>query len=208
MFMNKFSKLLLLFIFIPHFVIAGTFDSMFTAVKLDDAKTVVELLRKGGAPDLTDAEGNSLLAVAAREGSERVVKQLLEAGININMPNSRGETALMLAAFHGNLSIASQLLVKGAEPNPVQGWTPLIYAAFQGQIEIAKLNAMTDNGSTALMFAAMGGHEKFVRLLLKSGADASLINQAGKSAIDFALSKSNTDIADLIKRAVDSSIQK
>jgi ankyrin repeat protein len=93
------------------------------------------------------------------------VKQLLEAGININMPNSRGETALMLAAFHGNLSIASQLLVKGAEPNPVQGWTPLIYAAFQGQIEIAKLlinkgakvNAMTDNGSTALMFAAMGG---------------------------------------------------
>jgi hypothetical protein len=69
MFMNKFSKLLLLFIFIPHFVIAGTFDSMFTAVKLDDAKTVVELLRKGVAPDLTGRKRRKRTRSEAASGS-------------------------------------------------------------------------------------------------------------------------------------------
>lgn len=58
------------------------------------------------------------------------------------------------------------------------GWAPLTYAANQGhQVVMSQLlaagarpNSRTDEGSTALHWAAWGGHLAVVRLLLASGA--------------------------------------
>lgn len=58
------------------------------------------------------------------------------------------------------------------------GWAPLTYAANQGREEVvsqllavgARPNSRTDEGSTALQWAAWGGHLAVVRLLLAGGA--------------------------------------
>jgi hypothetical protein len=115
----------------------------------------------------------------------------------------------MIAAFHGNLNVVASLLAKGAEPNPANGWTPLMYAAFKGHTETvrllldnrARVDAVTDNGTSALMLAAMEGHREVVELLLAKGANAKAANASGKSAIDFALSRGNTDIAGMLGQA-------
>ena len=72
---------------------------------------------------------------------------------------------MRLAAFRGHLKASELLVANGAEVN-MSGWTPLAYAAFNGHTDIAKLlvksgadvNAATENGSTALIVAAKGGH--------------------------------------------------
>lgn len=44
----------------------------------------------------------------------------------------------------------------------------------------------TDHGNTALILAATWGHPELVKLLLKIGADASIRNRHGKTALDLA----------------------
>ncbi|MFA7270851.1 MAG: ankyrin repeat domain-containing protein [Sterolibacterium sp.] len=67
----------------------------------------------------------------------------------------------MLAALNGNLQSVSALVAAGAEIDP-KGWTPLIYAVFEGHVEIVNylltldidIDAQSDSGMTALMVAA------------------------------------------------------
>ena len=48
------------------------------------------------------------------------------------------------------------------------------------------------------MMAARGGHIAVIKFLLEEGADASLKNDRGETALDWALQTRNTDIAALI----------
>ena len=117
---------------------AGALEDTLSAIKRDDARTTVGLLARGGDIDTVDAQGFSLLALAAREGSLSVSRLLLGAGAKIEAVNMVGENALMLAALHGHLEIVRALLVAGAATEKV-GWKPLIYAAVKGDIRIARL---------------------------------------------------------------------
>jgi len=65
----------------------------------------------------------------------------------------------------------------------------------------AEINARTENGSTALFFAARFGHIEVIKLLLKNKADPTLANENGDTAIDWALKSDSTDIADLLRAA-------
>jgi ankyrin repeat protein len=103
-----------------------------------------------------------------------------------------------------------KLLVKaGAEINPSVGWTPLSYAAFNGQLDIgaflieqgAQVDARVPNGMTSLMLASRNGHIEIVKLLLASHADIGLKTAEGKTAMDIALEGHQTDIVELFKQA-------
>ena len=99
-------------------------------------------------------------------------------------------------------------MVRGADVNQT-GWTPLHYAASgttpQQTALIALLlehhayiDAESPNGSTPLMLAAQYGTRESVQLLLNEGADTTLKNQLGLSAVDFALRAERKDMADAI----------
>ena len=189
---------------------AGSYEDFFTAIKRDDARTIQQLLARGFDSNTLDPQRQHGLLLAIREPSPKVVKALLAAPkLDLNALNDKGESPLMLAAFNGDLDLASQMIKQGADVNKT-GWTPLHYAATKGHLPLIRLfienhayiDAESPNGSTPLMMASMYGTSEAVKLLLDEGADASLRNQQGLTAIGFAQRASRQDVADMIARAV------
>lgn len=190
---------------VPGMAEAGAYDDFFRAVKSDNAHTIRGLLRRGLDPNLIEPErGDSGLILALREESMQAFEALLNAdGIDVDMRAFNGDTALMIACFKGNMAAVEALLTRGASVTH-SGWTPLHYAAANGSNEIvhlllaraAPLDARSPNNTTPMMMAAWGGHIMTVKLLLDQGADATLKNDQGMSAIDFAVKAGHTDIAE------------
>lgn len=178
-----------------------------SSARLGDTTQLVDLLKAGVAPDTVDEQGNSLLMLAAREGQVPTVKTLLRYKPKVSHRNLAGDSAVMLATLRGDIETVNLLLEAGAEFDH-DGWTPLIYAAFEGHLELverflalgANVNALAPNGSNALMFAARNGHVPVVLRLLKTDIDLEQQNDRGFTAETFALSNKNTDIADLINK--------
>ena len=49
------------------------------------------------------------------------------------------------------------------------------------------------------MMAARGNHVEAAKVLLKNGADPNIRNEWGKTALDWAMSKNNQEVAELLK---------
>lgn len=190
---------------LPGAAHAGAYDDYFRAVKINDDKTVKSLLARGFDPNTIEPErGDTGLILALREKSMDVFEVLLNGnGVDLNVQARNGDNALMIACYNGNRSAVEALLAKGAEVNK-KGWTPLHYAAAIGNNEIVRIlldksayiDAESPNKTTPMMMAARGGHIMTVKLLLDEGADATLKNELGMTAIDFAEKHNHKDIAE------------
>lgn len=190
---------------LPSFARAGAYEDFFRAVKVDDDGKIKSLLRRGLDPNLIEPErGDSGLILALRNDSMKVFNVLLDAhGIDLEVKSHNGDTALMIACYAGNKPAVEALLAKGAQVNK-PGWTPLHYAAANGNNDIVQLlldksayiDAESPNKTTPIMMAARDGHIMTVKLLLDAGADATLKNALGMTAIDFAKAHNQKDIAE------------
>jgi uncharacterized protein len=191
--LKRFISLLLALVLSFWFIqaIAGAYDDVIEAIKRNDVITVRQLIARGVSPDTVDAKGNTLLIIAAREGSIDIVRHLISSHSSISAVNAVGEDAMMHAAIQGHLEIVRYLLVQGADPNK-PGWNALIYAAVKGDVRIARLllaygaaiDATAPNGLTALMMAARDGHTELVGFLLANHANA--MTDAGMGALAMA----------------------
>jgi ankyrin repeat protein len=179
----------------PCVTFADSLSDFFKAVKMDDSTTVSALLQRGLSPNLVEGDrGETGLILALREDSTKVFNVLLNApSVDLEARAKNGDNALMIAAYKGNVAAVKALIAKEAEVNK-QGWTALHYAATIGNDEIVKIlldesayiDAESPNSTTPLMMAARGGHVSTVKLLLDEGADATLKNGIGMTALDFA----------------------
>ncbi len=122
----------------------------------------------------------------------QAVRRLLQKGAGINAPDEYGETPLMSAVVFSHMdsvirghnpTMVKFLLEQGADINArTYGQTPLMVAAFFGDVEIVKLlvgkgadpNIQGDNAITAVQTAADGGHPEVVKLLLAKGGKITL----------------------------------
>ena len=94
-----------------------------------------------------------------------MVTALIEAGADVNSPHADYRyTALFGASARGNKNSVKLLL---AQPG-------------------IKLDVINIDGDTALMAAAEYGHAEIVELLLKAGANASIIDKRGETATSLA----------------------
>lgn len=190
---------------LPMQAYAGAYDDYFQAVKADDVAVVTSLLQRGFDPNTVEPErGDSGLVLAVREKAMKVFAVLLQArGTDVDLKINNGDTALMIAAYTANKQAVAALLTKDAAVNR-SGWTPLHYAAASGDDDIVKMlldkaaipDAPSPNKTTPMMMAARGGHIYVVKTLLDAGADATLKNDAGMTAIDFARQSGNQDIVE------------
>ncbi|MBA4264964.1 MAG: hypothetical protein C0453_07780, partial [Comamonadaceae bacterium] len=154
-------------------------------------------------------EGEHALLIALRSGSVKVANFLLnQNAVKVEVRNRQEESPLMMAALKGQLPLVKRLIERKAEVNK-PGWTPLHYAATNAEpvsVEITRLllehhayiDAASPNRTTPLMMAAHYGHPDVVKLLLEEGADASLKNEKGLSAVDFARGANRPAVADTI----------
>lgn len=190
---------------LPGIALAGAYDDFFRAVKLDDIKSVRSLLQRGFDPNTVDEErGETGLMIALREDANKVLELLLGMkNVDLNARARNGDSALMIAAYKGRFDAVKALLDKGAEPNQT-GWAALHYAAAIGNNQIVQLlldryayiDAESPNQTTPIMMAARGGHILTVKLLLDEGADLTLKNGAGMTALDFARAGGFNDIVE------------
>ena len=205
---NEFVKNVLLVVIFagPGAASAGSYEEFFSAIQRDDPAKVRELLGRGFDANTIDPKGSSGLFLALSEPSPKSAEVLADwSKTDVNRLNANGESALMIAALKGNLQLATKLIDKGADINKT-GWTPLHYAASSGHLPIiallldrsAYIDAESPNRTTPLMMAAMYGSPQAVKLLLQEGADPTLKNQQGLTALQFAQRGNRIDAVEAI----------
>jgi uncharacterized protein len=185
---------------------AGSYEDYFAAIEVDNDKAVVGLLQRGFDPNTLNPNGDHGLILALRAKSLKVASLLIQTpSSQIDVRTLRDETPLMLAALHGLTSVCEQLLARDADVNK-PGWAPLHYAATGGHVAVLRLlldkhayiDASSPNESTPLMMAAMYGNPDAVKVLLEAGADSTIKNSLGLTAIDFARRGGRLDSVELI----------
>jgi ankyrin repeat protein len=183
---------------------------------------VDKLLQAGAYPNAAVETGETALMTASRGGSLGAVEALLTRGADVNAKEpSRGQTALMWAVAQQHPAIVRALIEHGADIHARShvrhvyvnrggrsngeieqgGFTPLLFAARQGDINSAELllaaganvNETAPDGTSALVVAAHSGHGRFARFLLDKGADPNAAD-AGYAALHAAVLRGDPDL--------------
>lgn len=142
---------------------------------------VRRLVLDGTSVDAIDAERRTPLMWAAFNGHTPVAEYLLDAGAEIDAKDGNGRTALMYASSGPFEETVKLLLADGAEVDvqgTLEGFTPLMTAAAEGQVEV-------------------------VRQLLDHGADRSLKDTDGDTALTFAQQNGHTEVVALLEKSPD-----
>jgi uncharacterized protein len=207
-FKKTFKSIVFMGLFLIQFkAYAGSYEDFFKAVQFDNVRTVQTLLQRGFDPNTVNPEGVPALMLAVREPSLKVAELLASwPQTRTEVRNANDESPLMLAALKGYLPLVKKLVANDADVNK-PGWTPLHYAATGGHVPIveflldesAYIDAESPNGTTPLMMAAMYGSPEAVKVLIQAGADLTLKNQLGMTALDFAVRGQRANAQELIE---------
>ncbi|HNR87899.1 MAG TPA: ankyrin repeat domain-containing protein [Spirochaetota bacterium] len=142
------------------------------------------LIGKGAKVDAADEMGFAPLHHAAATGSADVVTLLLAKGADVKLVNKLGENALsMLAGGSGEKFLAIARIL-------VDAGIPLDPQSAQG-------------GATPLIVAATHGNMDLVKLLLAKGADPSIKNAEGKTALALLRGVNNPGVLAQFQRLLD-----
>lgn len=131
------------------------------AVMSGNVSIVRQLLEKGVSIQYND------LTRAINQNRYDALRLLVEYGDDVTLRGTRGQTLLIEAVWarNSNEPIWNLLLENGID-----------------------IDAMSDFGMTALITAVERGRPKLVRFLLEHGADPTIIDKAGKRAVDYIVS--------------------
>jgi ankyrin repeat protein len=154
------------------------------------------------------------LMEAAFTGNLEDVRRLVNDGTPVNAIDTEKRTPLMFASFNGHAPVAEYLLDVGAEidSKDSNGRTALMYASsgpFGETVKLlltrgAEVNVQgTLEGFTSLMTAAAEGQLEVVRHLLDHGADRSLEDTDGDTALTFARQNGHAEVVKLLENPPD-----
>lgn len=205
--------------------------ALMSAAEAGHDAVVKTLLEKNGIEiNAMDSMGYTALMLAAAAGRHEAVKILLKHGdIEVNHENNNGETALMLAIYQDESAVKNILLKNGANEKAIltfcQKQTSLSTGRNQGKFQryfilaahhnwpsvidwlitnhIISVNYALSDGTTALMVAALSGHQEMVQTLLAKGADVNLITKKNGTALMLATKENHLNIVALLLKSKD-----
>lgn len=177
-------------------------------------EAIMTLLANGADPDVVDAALNTPLHHAALCSEPIVAALLLDAGTRINSVNRDGMTALGIACANANWALATFLLDRGALAEVEHAQPAILLAASTAEDDAEgvrlllkrkhKVDARGLLDRTALMAAALAGHQAVAEVLLDAGAQMALRDRNGTNALmEAARSGSVAIIQSLGRRKVD-----
>ncbi len=179
-----------------------------------DVYTTALLLDRGADINRRGAERVTALHLAARKGYLELINLLVERGADLELRQNTQYTPLMVAVQYGRLDATKHLVALGAEldAKTSANTTPLAIAVWRGNAEIMRYlidaGANVDvviniNNDSLLMGAVQGGHVEAAALLLDSGADVSLRNKRGKTALNLSKDSGNEAMIRLLTSRTD-----
>lgn len=176
--------------------------SLDIAIKSHMTMRAKELIDQGGVNgdlELRNSEGYSPLHLAITLKDYEIARYLLDKGANPNAYHPQGWSILHTATDLQNAKAVKLLLKAGANPHAKitstlrrdYGWNCLHGATRDGNTEIAtillnhglNLNSTTPDGQTPLMIAIEYKKVNMIEFLVKRGANLSLKDKWGSSAV-------------------------
>jgi hypothetical protein len=174
---------------------------------------------KAGIPvDSSDASGRTALMIATHANAIDAARVLIEAGADVNAKDRLHDSPYLYAGAEGRLEILKMTVAAGADLKAVNryGGTALIPAAHHGHVEVVRylLTTKTDIdhvnflGWTALLEAVILGdggptYQEIVDLLLKAGAETSIGDKEGVTALEHARLRGQAEITRLLEKAAE-----
>lgn len=204
---------------------SGQLSASFSTIeKYEEAlkRMALDILRRGA--NINSPSGMlSILSVAEALNDEEILNHCRAGAETANDLNS---TPFLLAAERGDAAALKVLLGKGARINKREFFhstTPLMMAcqgpggedepwlagaqliaqevAVRFLIEQgAEIDAVSDNGNTAIGNAVRRGNASIVRILLDSGAKATEALPRGQSLLELAKARGHADIVDILDK--------
>lgn len=176
---------------------------LFEGAQQGQVKAVELLLKSGAKIDATNKHTQTPLYEAVRNGKAVIAGLLLKHGANPNVCSEGTAFApLHYAAMRGDSDLLNALLEAGSQVDAKGEFnaTPLHMAAAHGQpraverllVAGADVNAKTEKGQTPLHFAVTFGYTNTAEVvsdLLGHGADPSIVDANGLTALDIAKKK-------------------
>ncbi len=200
---------------------------LYLACENGNAALVRRLLVAGATPHAVLPSGETALMTAARTGSVGAVTTLLAYGADANArETTENQTALMWAASQRHPGVVRVLIESGADVHARSrvravatarsprtgraegvsvidegGFTPLLFAARQGDLASARLlraagadvSDTAPAGTSVLVVAAHSGHGSLAAWLLDEGADANAA-AAGYAPLHAAILRSDANL--------------
>ena len=179
-------------------------------------EVVDELLKLGASVGLVSALGRTALLEAIAHNHEEIVSVLLEQNkLDLNAINLKdhNRSALMAATNLGLFSILARLLEYNVDVNQQDsdGLTALSLACLQRSYLTVKLLLEKEGvdinsvdytaGRSALIFAAVINDSSIVELLLQHGADPSLQDRQGGTAVLRAVDNGSYEVIESMLRS-------
>ena len=140
-----------------------------TAAALGDHVEVARVLIAAGADvDLQDSDRNNPLLVTGETGSVAMLREVLKGAPNLGATNRYGGVAVIPASDRGHVDYVREILETDIDVDHVNnlGWTALLETVLLGDGDAA--------------------HVEILGLLLDAGADRSIADRDGVTALEHA----------------------
>lgn len=149
----------------------------------DRAEVARLLVALGADPDAVDDQRDTPWLVTGVTGSVTMLEILLPAGPDLTLRNRYGGVSVIPASERGHVDYVRRVVSTGIEVNHVNdlGWTALLEAVILG------------DGSQR--------YQEIVRILLGAGADPSIADRDGVTALQHAEQKGQTAVAGILRQA-------
>ena len=186
--------------------------------KAEDEQGMQSLLEAGVSINSLDEQGRTAVLIVTEENNPSALRFLVKNGADIDAYDPEYKqvdpTAFLYAGARGFNELLAILIPEHPDVTLTNGYggTALIPAAEKGHLETVRLllektnidvNHVNKLGWTALLEAVIladGGNtqQEIVKLLLAHGADASIPDNQGVTALEHAKNKGFTEMAALL----------